>query len=97
MPSIRISRSKKASAQNRTPGRKSTRVQYEVSVKTEGVHGKGFLQKLGVLVIRLYVRCGKLSLLDVIMQEAMAHTDVRQRRVGHRALIIPEGAEQRTS
>ena len=53
-------------------------------MKAEGVFGNGFRQEIGVLVFLLYVRDGKLSLLDVLSQEVVAYVDVFRVRVGHR-------------
>ena len=56
---------------------------YEVPVKTEGVLGKGFRQKLGVLVFRLYVQDFKLSILNMLSQKMVTHIDVFRVRVRH--------------
>ena len=52
-----------------TLSQKSPRVHYEVPVKTEGVLGKGFRQEVGVLVLGLYVRDFKLSILNMLSQK----------------------------
>ena len=52
-------------------------------MKTEGVLGKGFRQEVGVLVNRLYVRYFKLSILNMLSQKVVTHTDVFRVRVRH--------------
>ena len=81
---VPVSVNLRKNSQNQTLSQKSTHVHYEVPVKTEGVLGKGFRQEIGVLVLRLYVRDFKLSVLDMLSQEVVAHVDVLRVRVGDR-------------
>ena len=53
-------------------------------MENKGILGKGFGQEIGVLVLRLYVRDFKLSVLDMFLQEVVAHVDVLRVRVGDR-------------
>ena len=52
-------------------------------VKTEGVLVKGFRQEVHVLIFRLFVRYVKLSILDMLPQKVVTHSDVFQVRVGY--------------
>ena len=71
-------------------------------MKTEGVLGKGFRQEVGVLVLRVYVRDFKLSILNILSQKMVTHIDVFRVRVCHgvnchlyRTLIILENPDAR--
>ena len=53
-------------------------------MKKKGILGEGFRQAIGLLVLRLYVRDFKLSVLEMFSQEVVAHVDVLRARVSDR-------------
>ena len=56
-------------------------------MKTEGVLGKGFRQEIGVLVLRLYVRVFKLSILNMLSQKMVTHIEPATQRTTAGALL----------
>ena len=73
----------------------SPHVPYKVPVKKKGIFGKGFRQEIefGVLVLGLYVRDFKHSVLDMFSQEVVAR---RVDRYLNRTVVVPKNLDVRT-